>query len=87
MKRVIVIIIIILNRINSIVTVFQDRINIIIIYRWWWWWCLLLKDYNEGVTKSNPTQKCRTAKGTSKGVNIQIIKDSDITEHTTGLIF
>jgi hypothetical protein len=39
-----------------------------------------LKDYNEGVTKSNPTQKCKPAKGISKKVNIQIIKDTDITE-------
>jgi hypothetical protein len=30
----------------------------------------LKKDYNEGVTKSNPTQKCRPAKGMSKKVNI-----------------
>jgi hypothetical protein len=45
-----------------------------------WWWCLLKNDNNEGVTKSNPTQKCRPAKGTSKGVNIQIIKDTDIKE-------
>ncbi len=44
------------------------------------WWCLLKKDYNKGVTKSNPTQKCRPAKGISKRVNIQIIKDTDITE-------
>jgi hypothetical protein len=22
----------------------------------WWWWCLLEKDFNEGVTKSDPTQ-------------------------------
>jgi hypothetical protein len=34
----------------------------------------LKKDYNEGVTKSNPTKKCRPAKGISKKVNIQIIK-------------
>jgi hypothetical protein len=33
-----------------------------------------------GVTISNPTQKCRPAKGISKKVNIQIIKDTDITE-------
>jgi hypothetical protein len=33
----------------------------------------------EGVTKSNPTQKCRPAKGISKRVKIQIIKDTDIT--------
>jgi hypothetical protein len=32
------------------------------------------------VTKSNPTQKCRPAKGISKRVNIQIIKDTDIIE-------
>jgi hypothetical protein len=38
------------------------------------------KDYNEGVTKSNPTQKCRPAKGISKRVNIKITKDTDITE-------
>jgi hypothetical protein len=25
--------------------------------------CLLKKDYNEGVTKSNPIQKCRPPKG------------------------
>jgi hypothetical protein len=33
-----------------------------------------------GVTKSNPIQKCRPAKGVSKRLNIQIIKGSDITE-------
>jgi hypothetical protein len=38
------------------------------------------KDYNEGVTKSYPTQKCRPAKGISKRVDIQIIKDTDIRE-------
>jgi hypothetical protein len=38
-----------------------------------------LKDYNEGVTESNP-QKCRPAKGISKRVNIQIIKDTDMIE-------
>jgi hypothetical protein len=37
------------------------------------------KNYNKGVTKSNPTQKCRSAKGISKRVNIQIINDTDIT--------
>jgi hypothetical protein len=41
---------------------------------------LLKKDYNGGVTKSNPTQKYRPAKCISKGVNIQIIKVKDITE-------
>jgi hypothetical protein len=35
----------------------------------------LKTDYNEGVAKSNPTQKCRPTKGRSKRVNIQIIKD------------
>jgi hypothetical protein len=39
----------------------------------------ILKNYNEGVTKSNPTQKCRPAKGISKRVNIQIIENIDIT--------
>jgi hypothetical protein len=38
------------------------------------------KDYNEGVTKSDPTQKYRPVKGISKRINIQIIKDTDITE-------
>jgi hypothetical protein len=38
------------------------------------------KDYNEGIIKSHPTQKCRPAKGISKRVNIQMIKDTDITE-------
>jgi hypothetical protein len=33
------------------------------VWWWWWWWCLVKKDYNEGVTKSNPTQRCRPAKG------------------------
>jgi hypothetical protein len=33
-----------------------------------------------GAKKFNPTQKCRPAKGISKRVNIQIIKDNDITE-------
>jgi hypothetical protein len=33
-----------------------------------------------GVTKSDPIQKYRTAKGISKRVNIQIIKDTYITE-------
>jgi hypothetical protein len=33
-----------------------------------------------GVTKFNPTQKCRPAKGMSKRVNIQIIKDTDMKE-------
>jgi hypothetical protein len=32
----------------------------------------LKTDYNEGVTKSNPTQKCRPAKDISNRVNIQI---------------
>jgi hypothetical protein len=41
---------------------------------------VLKKDYNKSVTKSNPTQKCRPAKGISKGVNIEIIKDTDIRE-------
>jgi hypothetical protein len=58
----------------------------IYIYVWWifieamvirWWWCLL-KDYNEGVTKSISTQKCRPAKGIIKRINIQIIKDDRI---------
>jgi hypothetical protein len=40
----------------------------------------LKKDYNEGVIKSNPTQKCTPAKGISMRVNIQIIKDTDITD-------
>jgi hypothetical protein len=35
------------------------------------------KDYNDGAAKSNPTQECRPAKGISKRVNIQIIKDTD----------
>jgi hypothetical protein len=34
----------------------------------------------EGVTKSNPTQKCRPAKGISKRVSIQTIKDIYVTE-------
>jgi hypothetical protein len=38
------------------------------------------KNYNKDVTKSNPTQKCRQAKGVSKTVNIQIIKDIDMIE-------
>jgi hypothetical protein len=42
---------------------------------------MIKKNYNEGVTKSNPTQKCRLAKGMSKIFKIQIIKDTDITEH------
>jgi hypothetical protein len=37
-------------------------------------------DYNEGVAEFHPTQKCRSAKGISKRVNIQILKDTDITE-------
>jgi hypothetical protein len=41
---------------------------------------IYLKKYKEGVRKSNPTQKWRPAKGISKRVNIQIIKDTDITE-------
>jgi hypothetical protein len=40
----------------------------------------LKKDYNEVVTKSNPKQKCRPAKGISKRVNIQRVKDTNITE-------
>jgi hypothetical protein len=40
------------------------------------WWCLFKKDYKKGITKSNPTQKCRPAKGISKRVNINIIKDT-----------
>jgi hypothetical protein len=40
----------------------------------------LKKDHNNGITKLNPTQKCRPAKGISKRVNIQIIKNADITE-------
>jgi hypothetical protein len=39
---------------------------------WWWWWCLLKKDHKGGVTKSNPTQKCRPAEGISKRYNIKI---------------
>jgi hypothetical protein len=39
----------------------------------------LKKDYNKGVIKSNPKQKCRPAKGISKRVNRLIIKDTDIT--------
>jgi hypothetical protein len=34
----------------------------------------------KGVTKSNPTQKCRPAKDKSKRVNIKILKDTDKTE-------
>jgi hypothetical protein len=37
----------------------------------------LKKDYNKGVTKYNPTQKCRPAKGISKRVSIQLIKDTE----------
>jgi hypothetical protein len=40
----------------------------------------LKKNNNKDVTKSNPTQKYRPAKGISKRVNIQIIKDIDRTE-------
>jgi hypothetical protein len=40
----------------------------------------LKKVTTSGVTKFNPTQKCRPAKGIGKRVNIQIIKDTDITE-------
>jgi hypothetical protein len=40
---------------------------------------LTLKDYDEGVTKSDPIQKSRPPKGISKRVNVQIIKDTDIT--------
>jgi hypothetical protein len=36
-----------------------------------------LKRLQEGVTKSSPTQKCRPAKGKSKRVIIQIIKDTN----------
>jgi hypothetical protein len=32
---------------------------------------ILKKNYNEGVIKFNPTQKCRPAKGINKSVNIQ----------------
>jgi hypothetical protein len=39
-----------------------------------------LKKLQRGHTKSNPKQKCRPAKGISKRVNIQIIKDTDISE-------
>jgi hypothetical protein len=39
----------------------------------------LKKDYNEGVTKSNPTQKQKPAKGISKRVNIQIIRNTELT--------
>jgi hypothetical protein len=46
----------------------------------WWWCCLLKKDDDEGVTKSNPTQKCRLAKSVSKIFNIQIVKHIDTTE-------
>jgi hypothetical protein len=35
-----------------------------------------------GITKSNPTQKCRPAKDISKRVTIPIIKDTDTTELT-----
>jgi hypothetical protein len=38
----------------------------------------LEKITTRGVTKSNPTQKCRPAKGISKRVNIQITKDTDL---------
>jgi hypothetical protein len=31
------------------------------------------KDYNEGVIKSYPTQKCRPAKGISKRVNMMMM--------------
>jgi hypothetical protein len=40
------------------------------------------KVYNEGVKKSDPTQKFRPAKGISKRVNIQILKDTVITEQS-----
>jgi hypothetical protein len=40
----------------------------------------LKKITTRGFTKSNPAQKCRPAKGISKRVNIQIIKDTDIIE-------
>jgi hypothetical protein len=38
----------------------------------WWWWRLLKKDYNEGDTKSYPTQKYRPAKDISKWVNTPV---------------
>jgi hypothetical protein len=38
------------------------------------------KSQQESVTESNPTQKCRPAKGISRRVNIQTIKNTDITE-------
>jgi hypothetical protein len=47
---------------------------------------LTFKDYNEGVRKSNPAQKCRPAKGISKRINIHIIKDTDITEQPNKFI-
>jgi hypothetical protein len=37
-----------------------------------------LKRLQRGCLKSNPTQKCKPAKGISKRVNMQIIKDTDI---------
>jgi hypothetical protein len=40
----------------------------------------LKKITTRGVTKSNPTQKCRPATGISKKVNIQITKHTDITK-------
>jgi hypothetical protein len=40
----------------------------------------LKKITTRGVTKYNPTQKCRPAKGISKRDNIQIIEDAEITE-------
>jgi hypothetical protein len=41
---------------------------------------MIFTDYNEGVTKSDPSQKCRPAKGISERVNIRIIKDTNLTE-------
>jgi hypothetical protein len=38
------------------------------------------KESHKGVTKSNPTQKCRPAKGTSKRVNIKIIQGTGTVE-------
>jgi hypothetical protein len=37
----------------------------------------LKKNYNQGIIKSNATQKCRPAESMSKRVNIQTIKDTD----------
>jgi hypothetical protein len=46
----------------------------------------LKKLQREGVTKSYPTQECRPAKGISKRVNKQIIKDTDITYTAVNLV-